>query len=258
MCDRRRLEQILSADYGYYSGPVPLCEVDDRFQPTTADFIRSTLRPGLEMLDVGCGSGATILAHADRIGSAVGIDNDADHVRLARRALSASGRSNVRFEQLDFEQATGVEWDHRFDLVICERGPIGYSTESVRAAIRLLKPEGALLVEMIGDLHHQDVAAAWGSGRRQPVNTLDTVTAAFDRCDLDIRAAANFITRRFHPDVYEWLKFQCSIWTWSGKPVPEPDDPGLQRFVDRSADNTGRIMTTHHVVVVGGVKRCSR
>ncbi|GAB3917666.1 hypothetical protein GCM10027613_18410 [Microlunatus endophyticus] len=210
------------------------------------------------MLDVGCGSGATILSHADRLGSAVGIDTDADHVRLARRALSASGHTNVRFEQLGFEQATGPDWDDRFDLVICERGPIGYSAESVRVAIRLLKPEGALLVEMIGDLHHQEVAAAWGTRRRQPVNALDTVTVAFDRCDLDIRVAANLITRRFYPDVYEWLKFQCSIWAWSGRPLPEPDDPGLQRFVDRSADNTGRVVTTHHVVVVGGVKRCSK
>lgn len=255
MFDRLRLEQILNAEYSYYSGPEPSSEVDDRLQPTMADFIRSTLRPDLEMLDVGCGSGATILAHADRVGSAVGIDNDAEHVRLARQALSASGCGNVTFEQMGFDQATGSGWDGRFDLVICERGPIGYSPEGVRSASRLLKTRGALLVEMIGDLHHQEVATAWGSRRRQPVNTLDAVTVAFDRCDLDIRVAANLITRRRYPDVYEWLKFQCSIWAWSGTPLPKPDDPRLRHFVERSADSTGRIVTTHHVVVVGGVTR---
>lgn len=254
MFDHHRLEQILSADYSYYSGPEPLCAIDDRLQPTSADFIRSTLRPDLEMLDVGCGSGATILAHADRIGSAVGIDNDANHVALARSALAASGRGNVKFEQLGFEQATGAEWDGRFDLVICERGPVGDSIENVRSAVRVLKPDGALLVEMIGELHHQEVAAAWGSKRRQPINTLDTVLVAFDRCGLDIRVAANLITRRRYPDVYEWLKFQCSIWVWSGTPLPQPDDPGLQRFVEQASDNASRIVTTHHVVIVGGVK----
>ncbi len=93
----------------------------------------------------------------------------------------------------------------------------------------------------------------FGGRRRQPVSVLDTVSVAFERGGVDIRIAASLISRRYYPDIYEWLKSQCSIWAWSGTPLPAPDDPRLELFARRAADR-GRIATTHHVVVVGGAK----
>lgn len=254
LVDRARLEGVLAADYSYYGGPAPVEDIDDRLHPTTADLLQSSLGPELDVLDIGCGDGSTLLAHAGQIRAGVGIDNDPEHLALADAAVRVSGVDNVAFQQLDFEQLPTQGWDDRFDVAFCERGPVGYNVSSVLMALSVLKPGAVLLTEVIGDLHHQEVREVFGGRRRQPVNVLDTVSVAFERAGAEIRFAANLISRRRYPDLVEWLKFQCSIWAWSGTPLPDPDDPRLQLFADRAGDDQGRIQTTHHVVVVGGVK----
>lgn len=37
--DRARLEEILSADFGYYHGPDPIEEIDDRLHPMTTELV---------------------------------------------------------------------------------------------------------------------------------------------------------------------------------------------------------------------------
>lgn len=168
--------------------------------------------------------------------------------------MQSAGVGNVAFKRVDVQQLSTQGWDDRFDVAFCERGPVGYSVSSVLSALSLLKPDGVLLTEVIGDLHHQEVREAFGGRRRQPVNVVDTVTVAFERAGAEIRFAANLISRRRYPDLAEWLKFQCSIWAWSGTPLPDANDPRLKLFAERAGDDQGRIQTTHHVVVVGGVK----
>lgn len=209
------------------------------------------------MLDIGCGDGSTLLDLAPRIGSGVGVDQDPEHVVLAASSLRASTITNVSFEQLGFAQLPARGWDGRFDLAFSERGPVGYSVGRVTTALTIVKQGGLLVAEVIGDLHHQEVREVFGRRRRQPVSVLDAVSVSFECSGVDIRYAANLISRRSYPDVYEWLKFQCSIWAWSGAPLPEPDDPRLELFVRRSTEADGRIATTHHVVVVGGAKLAS-
>lgn len=53
LADRARLEEVLGADYSYYSGPAPAEDIDDRLHPTTADLLRSSLGPDLDLLDIG-------------------------------------------------------------------------------------------------------------------------------------------------------------------------------------------------------------
>lgn len=255
--DQDRLGEVLGHAYGYYRGPEPREEIDERLHPTTVDLVRSSLTSQSEVLDIGCGDGSTLLDLAPWIGSGVGVDQDPEHVGLAVTSVQASTITNVSFEQLGFEQLTARGWDARFDLAFSERGPVGYSVGSVATALTVVKPGGMLLAEVIGDLHHQEVREVFGGRRRQPVTVLDAVSVAFERSGVDIRYAANLISRRYYPDVYEWLKFQCSIWAWSGVPLPEPDDPRLELFARRTTEADGRIATTHHVVVVGGAKLVS-
>ena len=75
-----------------------------------------------------------------------------------------------------------------------------------------------------------------------------------ERNDVDIRLAADIVERRHYPDIYEWIRFQCSIWTWAGGPLPSADDPRFARFAEPNTTPSGEIETTHHVVWVGCVK----
>lgn len=214
----------------------------------------SSLGPAADVLDVGCGDGKALLGLATQIRAGVGIDNDADHLALAERNRQAALAENVSFEQLSFDTLSGRGWSERFDLVFSGRGPIGYSVSSVMTALSVLRSDGLLLAEVIGDLHHQEVRDAFDGRRRQPISVLDTVSVAFERAGADIRVAANLISRRTYPDIYEWLKFQCSTWAWSGVSLPTPDDPRLLSFARQAGDESGHIVTTHHVVIVGGTK----
>jgi hypothetical protein len=105
-----------------------------------------------------------------------------------------------------------------------------------------------IFAEVIGDLHHQEVREVFSRAPRlnQVIRTLDQVKVAMERCGVGVRVAADIVSKRYYPDIYEWLKFQCSIWAWVDSPFPAVDDPRLELFADRNTDPDGRIEVTHH------------
>src|SRR5580698_7996041 len=70
-----------------------------RTAENSAAYLLPWLRPGLDLLDVGCGPGTITLDLARRLapGQVVGLDVADDVVDLARGAASESGCPNVRF-----------------------------------------------------------------------------------------------------------------------------------------------------------------
>ena len=169
--DRDRLRAILDADHSYYGSHAPGSRDDDRLAPSASGFIASRFSPDMRVLDVGCGSGVTLLENGHRFASGLGIDDDPAHVALAEEALRNSGRANVEFRLLDFREH-GRELDSEsFDFVFSERGPIGYDGYGIQAALRVLKDDGLLFCEVIGNLHHQEVNAVFGPGTAPPDDT---------------------------------------------------------------------------------------
>ena len=106
-------------------------------------------------------------------------------------------------------------------------------------------------------MHLLDVEACFGSGPGDdhPTRTADTVRETLERSGVDVRLAADLFSKWCYADIYEWLLWQCSLWTWLGIPLPEPDDPRIERFARLNTNANGEIETTHHVAWVGGVKR---
>ncbi|MDP6420975.1 MAG: methyltransferase domain-containing protein [SAR202 cluster bacterium] len=254
--DQVRLNAIIDGEHSFYGSQRTEVRVDRRFNPGTRDFLATQVQPNMRVLDVGCGSGGTLLRLSSRIASGLGVDNDPEHIRMADEALRESGAKNVEFRQLDFLEDGGDLEPESFDLAFTERGPIGFGGHGMRLALRALKPNGLLFCEMIGNLHHQEAAALFGTGqpRYRMTRSLDEARVAMERNGVDIRLAAEIVQKRCYPDVYEWLRFQCSIWAWLGVPLPTPDDPRLALFAERNTIDSGEIETTHHVVWVAGVK----
>ncbi len=88
----------------------------------------------------------------------------------------------------------------------------------------------------------------------QAISALDQVRVALERNGVGIRLAADLISKRYYPTIYDWLEFQRSIWAWSGVVLPAPEDPRFELFEQRNTTASGAIETTHHVVWVAGVK----
>ncbi len=106
----------------------------------------AALRPNDNVLDIGCGCGATTLAAARivRHGTALGVDLSGPMLTRARAGADTAGLDNVTFEQADVQTTSfGAT---RFDAVISRFG-VMFFDDPVAAfanAHGAMKPEGRL------------------------------------------------------------------------------------------------------------------
>ena len=218
--------------------------------------IAPQLSPAMRVLDVGCGNGGFLLELYASFGSGLGIDNDPEHIRLAQEAKRAQGVQNVDFLLLDYPGEVAQLEPGSFDMVVCLRGPLSDSVEGVRAAHRLLRPDGTLYCEEIGEHHQREKMELFepDTFRRARVREADRVKELLEENGFDVRMAADAFTKWIYPDVYAWLAIECNIRAWLDVPLPEADDPRIALFAERNTIATGEIETTHHVALVAGVK----
>ncbi len=112
---------------------------------------------GLDVLDVGCGSGAYALAAAGAGGRVTGVDASPRAVEAARRRAAAAGRraaflvgaaSQLPFAAEQFDAVLAV-------AVLCF---VPDPEEAVAEMARVLRPDGLLV---LGDLGRYSPWAAW-------------------------------------------------------------------------------------------------
>jgi len=113
-----------------------------------AHYLLPQLRPGMRLLDIGCGPGTitTGLARAVAPGEVVGIDLVPDVIATAAQHLVESGITNARFEvasvyELPYEDAS-FDVVHAHQVLQHLAGPV----EAAREAFRVLKPGGLFAV----------------------------------------------------------------------------------------------------------------
>lgn len=111
-------------------------------------FIEKTgIRPGDEVLDLGCGDGTTALPSA-RIGANVtGIDIARNLVDAGNRRAAAEGLKNCRFQHGDASNLAGVP-DHSFDWVVTVFGAMfaPRPLDVAREMVRVTKPGGRIVM----------------------------------------------------------------------------------------------------------------
>jgi ubiquinone/menaquinone biosynthesis C-methylase UbiE len=114
---------------------------------------RLGLQPGMSVLDVACGSGASTLPAARRVGprgSVVGIDLSEQMLAMGRAKARRAHLDQIEFRQGDMN-ATGFP-DASFDAVVCVFG-ISFAPDMERLVAelwRMVKPGGRLAVTTWG------------------------------------------------------------------------------------------------------------
>ena len=109
-------------------------------------YLAKLLRPGLSVLDVGCGAGAITAGIAEAVGPhgfVVGVDRDEANLELARREHPAV--PNLRLELGD---ATTLTFQDQFDIVTAAR-TLQWISEPALAISRMkaaLKPSRMLVI----------------------------------------------------------------------------------------------------------------
>jgi SAM-dependent methyltransferase len=254
--DQDRIQAILEAEHFFY-GSRDLIRVDDRWMPYWEHLIAPQLSPTMHVIDVGCGNGHFLLELSIYFHYGLGVDNDPVHIQMAEDAKRDEGVKNVDFLLMDYPREAAQLQPESFDMVVSNRGPLTDTAAEVRVAYRLLRPEGLLYCEEIADNHHKEVVEIFGDGAEGNGSNriVAEVKALLEQNGFDVRLAADVFTKWYYPDVYAWLEYICNIWSWLGRPLPEPDDPRIEQFAERNTIPTGEIETTHHVAWLAGVKQ---
>ena len=119
-----------------------------RTAENSAGYLLPYLRPGLDLLDVGCGPGTITVDLAARVapGTVIGVDRERAVVAEATRLLDGSGIANVTFEPADaYSLGFG---DQLFDVVHAHQ-LLQHLTDPVAALVemrRVLRRGGILAV----------------------------------------------------------------------------------------------------------------
>ena len=100
------------------------------------------LRPSMEVLEFGCGTGSTALIHAPHVKHIHAIDISSRMIEIARGKADASGAANITFDQSSFDDFNAP--DRSFDAVLAMS--ILHLLENrdvaIAKAYRLLTPGG--------------------------------------------------------------------------------------------------------------------
>ena len=120
------------------------------------------LRPGLHVLDIGCGWGGLALTLAREHGARVtGITLSQEQLSTARaRAHEAGLADRVRFELLDYRALRGT-YDRIVSVGMFEHVGISHYRHFFQALRRSLAPDGVALIHAIGRSHGPAVTNPW-------------------------------------------------------------------------------------------------
>jgi 2-polyprenyl-3-methyl-5-hydroxy-6-metoxy-1,4-benzoquinol methylase len=125
----------------YARTPVP----DEAIYQRKLEITREYLRPDMNVMEFGCGTGSTALAHAPYVRQIHAIDFSAKMIEIARRKAEAGGVGNVTFGQSGIEEFDAP--DASFDAILGLS--VIHLLEDRKAAIakvhRLLKPGGVFI-----------------------------------------------------------------------------------------------------------------
>lgn len=110
-----------------------------------AAFVLPYLRPGMDLLDIGCGPGTISLGLAKAVvpGRVSGVDHDAKHVQQANRSVAEQGVTNATFLRgdvliLPFPDAQfDVVFENNVFTHLADR-----AEQAAREVYRVLKPGG--------------------------------------------------------------------------------------------------------------------
>ena len=116
------------------------------------------LKPGMTLLDIGCGWGAFIQFATERYGvQAVGISPAVEQVAYCRERVAGS---SVEIRQSDYREVTGT-FDRITSVGMMEHvGPRNLG-EFFKVCDRLLAPDGMMLHHTIGVLRTKSYTNAW-------------------------------------------------------------------------------------------------
>lgn len=109
------------------------------------ELTRGFLRPDMTVMEFGCGTGSTAIAHAPFVKHIHGYDVSGKMVEIAREKAKAAGLENATFERASFEEMTAPDGAYDAVLALNILHLLKERREALAKIRRMLKPEGLLV-----------------------------------------------------------------------------------------------------------------
>lgn len=110
------------------------------------------------LLDIGTGGGELLLKIAQFVKKAYGIDHSRSMIKTAKKNLTKSKISNVKFKLADAKKLPFPK--EYFDVVICRHSDF-YPNE----VFRVLKPNGIFITQQVGEKDKENIKKIFGRGQ---------------------------------------------------------------------------------------------
>jgi SAM-dependent methyltransferase len=190
------LEKTYNAAADHYDHPA--VSFWGRYGKRTVD--RLPLGPGMAVLDVCCGMGASAIPAADRVaptGHVIAVDLAEKLLNKGSRQATKEGLTNIEFRRADLESLPFP--DRTFDAVLCVFG-IFFVTDlqgAIRELWRLVSPSGMLAITI------------WGRGLLEPADGI--FWEAVRREDPELYRSIKPWSKIFEPDPLRALLLECGV-----------------------------------------------
>jgi len=118
---------------------------DEAAYQTKLQVTRDYLRPDMEVLEFGCGTGSTAVAHAPNVKHIQAIDISAKMVAIAQEKVAANNITNVTLEQSSISEFTAHDqtFDAVFGLSILHL--LNDREAAIAKVYKMLKPGGVFV-----------------------------------------------------------------------------------------------------------------
>ena len=107
------------------------------------------LKPDMSVLEFGCGTGTTAIAHSPYVKQIRAIDFSSEMIKIAKAKAEAKNINNVTFEQLTIEELTVP--DESFDVVLGLNilHLLENKKEVIAKVYKMLKPGGVFVTSTV-------------------------------------------------------------------------------------------------------------
>ena len=125
----------------YFNKPIKDEEAYRIKLATTQDYLRADM----EILEVGCGTGGTAIAHAPYVSHVTAADISGRMIDFGERRKTEAGMSNVTFHRASVAESLKADRDYDAILMLSILHLLDDPKRAIRDACNILKPGGYLV-----------------------------------------------------------------------------------------------------------------
>ena len=137
--------------------------IDEAAYQKKLQVTREYLKPDMSVLEFGCGTGTTAIAHAPYVKQIRAIDFSSEMIKIAKAKAEAKNINNVTFEQLTIEELTVPDESCDVLLGLNILHLLENKKEVIAKVCKMLKPGGVFVTSTVclGDTMKWFKVIAW-------------------------------------------------------------------------------------------------